>query len=218
MTRQLGRGSGLLKMPVVIAALSAALATACTTTSAGTPLPGSTSPSSVSPEQPTPNDELPSDGAPKVENPLDVSRFEQNPCEALTAEDAQGLNLPTTGEPTEVAFGNGCQWRNKQTQGSAGIQFFSSIERGLSAVYAEAKGSDFPYFEPIDDIEGYPAVAFDTKVAKPVASCTVAVGVADQLVFDVVVDLSDANLNKKDPCELAIQVAGMMMNRMQEAA
>lgn len=195
------------------------MVTGCTTTSESTPLPGSTSTSeapSNPPDEPSSGD-LPSDGAPKVEKPLDAGRFEQNPCDALTAEDAEALNVPAAGEPTEVAFGKGCRWRNKQTQGVVGIQFFSTDERGLSSVYQEAKRSDFPYFEPIADIEGLPAVAYDPETAKPTGGCSVAVGVTDQLAFTVQLDLSSANTGQKDPCTVAAQAAGMMAKTMREA-
>jgi len=211
------------RLPLIVATLGLLVATGCTTTSEGTPLPGSTTPTETSSgsDQSSgepPSDDLPSDGAPKVEKPLDASHFEQTPCDALTPEDAQTLNVPAAGEPTEVAFGKGCRWRNKETQGVVGIQFFSTDKRGLSSVYQEAKGSDFPYFEPLDDIEGFPAVAYDPETEKPTGDCTVAVGVTDQLVFTVQLDLSSANIGHKDPCVVAAQAAGMMAKTMREAA
>jgi hypothetical protein len=209
------------RRPLVIAAFGLLVATGCTTTSEGTPLPGSTStsetPSNPSSDEP-PSGDLPSDGAPKVEKPLDVSHFAQSPCDALTPENAQILKMPSVGEQSGDSLGNGCRWINKQTSGSLSIDFFSADRRGLSSVYREAKGSDFPHFEPIDDIGGHPAVAFHPEVAKPTVDCVVAVGVTDQLVFDARVALSDANIGKKDPCSLAAQAADMMMKTMQEAA
>lgn len=196
--------------------LGLVVAAGCTTTSEGTPRPGSTTeaPSGTSPS----SGDLPSDGAPKVENPLDVSRFEQSPCDALKPEEAQGLNVPATGEPTEIAFGKGCRWQNVQTQGVVSIQFFSTVKDGLSSVYREEKSSGFAYFEPIDDIEGFPAVAYDPEEKKPAADCSVAVGVSDQLSFTVKLGLSSANIGEKDPCQLAAQVADMMTKNMREAA
>jgi Protein of unknown function (DUF3558) len=191
------------------------VATGCTTTSAGSPLPDPSTETSTN-SQPNSGEDLPSDGAPKVEKPLDVSHFEENPCEVLTSDDAHTLNVPPNGESGEVAFGKSCNWRNKETRGSVRVQFYSSIKRGLSAVYEEAKELKFPYFERIDDIDGQPAVAFDTKSEKPTGFCTVAVGVSDQLAFDVLLYLSDGNVGKTQPCDKAAQVAGMMMKTMRE--
>jgi hypothetical protein len=204
------------RLSLLIATLGLVLVTGCTTTSEGTPLPGPTT-TNASPDEPT-SDDLPSDGAPKVDNPLDAAHFEQNPCDALTPEDAQTLNVPSTGEQTGDSLGKGCQWINKQTSGSLSIDFFSGDKRGLSSLYQEAKRNNFPYFAQIDDIEGHPAVAFHPEVAKPTADCVVAVGVTDQLVFDTRVAVSDANIGKKNPCDLAAQTASMMLKTMREAA
>jgi Protein of unknown function (DUF3558) len=208
------------RLPVLIAALTMAVASGCTTTSAGTPSPDSSSSAGSQPSSdvPPPNsdDDLPSDGAPQVETPLDVSHFEENPCDVLKPEDAQELNVPATGDQEEDALGKTCYWHNGQTQGMVTASFFSDEKRGLSSIYREAKGSEFPYFEAIEDIDGHPAVAFNTD-EKPVIDCTVAVGISDQLVFTARVDLSTANIDKTDPCEWAARVAGMMMETMQEA-
>ena len=191
------------------------MAAGCTVTSAGTPRPASTEATS---DDPAGSEGLPSDGAPKVEDPLDVSHFEQNPCDALTPEDAKELNVPVTGEQGGDAFGETCNWRNSQTRGYLSVSFFSGDPRGLSSVYREAEGVGWPYFEPVDDIEGHPAAAFSTSEAKPTITCVVVVGVTDQLVFTTHVSLSDANIDKVDPCEMAAKAAGMMMRTMQEAA
>lgn len=199
------------RLPLVIAVLGMLVVSGCTTTSPGTPLPGSSTGSSA-------DSDLPTDGAPKVENPLDVSRFEQKPCDVLTPEDAEELNIPATGEQEGDSLGETCYWRNTQTRGSLAASFFSGDKRGLSSVYQEAKGSDFPYFEPIGDVEGHPAVAYNTEEEAPRTDCTVAVGLSDQLVFTARVALSDANLGRRKPCEVAADAAGMMMKTMLGAA
>jgi hypothetical protein len=209
------------RLPLIAAALSVVVVAGCTTTSEGTPSPDSSSPSDSSDQssdEPAPSDDLPSDGAPKVENPLDLSHFEQNPCDALTSEDAQTLNMPLPGEQTGDSLGETCHWRNSETRGSVFLNFLPGDKRGLSSVYREAKGSDFPYFEPIEDIGGQPAVAYNPDVAEPSIDCTVAVGATDQLVFSVRVALSDANIGQKKPCDVAADVAGMMLKTMQEAS
>ncbi len=202
------------------------LAAGCTVTSAGTPSPGATQPAGTSTESssssgepaPQPNDELPSDGAPGVEDPMDVTQFEQDPCRALTAAQARELNVPTTGKATEIAFGKGCTWMNTDSGGQTTIQFFSSDERGLSSIYREAKGSDFEYFEPIDDIEGYPAVEYNIDEENPDTDCTVAVGVTDRLAFTNTTWLSSNNVGHDEPCDVAVRVTTMMMKTMQGEA
>jgi hypothetical protein len=206
------------RLPIVIAVLAMAVVTGCTTATAGTPHAASSDVSSTDPSGT--DDDLPSDGAPKVENPLDVSHFEEHPCDALKAEDAQTLNVPAEGKQTEtghVIF-RGCTWINTKTGGALDINFFLTDRRGLSSVYREAKGMPFPYFEPIEPIEGYPAAAYNTKEKDPTAECLVGVGVSDQVSFSVGVAVSFDNIEKKDPCDAAVGATGMLLRTMKEAA
>jgi hypothetical protein len=78
--------------------LAAIVVAGCTTPSEGEPVPATTvettnssdsGPTSTSSER-----ELPFAGAPKVDDPLDTNRFQQDPCLALTADQAQSLTLP----------------------------------------------------------------------------------------------------------------------------
>ncbi|HEX6356733.1 DUF3558 domain-containing protein [Actinophytocola sp.] len=206
------------RLLLAITALSMAVVAGCTTTSEGVPLPGSNATTKPSLDDPSTDDGLPSDGAPKVENPLDVSRFEQKPCDALTSQQTKELNVPLAGEQKGDSLGETCYWRNSQTRGSVSLSLLSGDERGLSSLYREAEGKVFPYFESIDDIEGHPAMAFNTTEAKPTIECGVGVGVTDKLALLVLVGLSDARIGNRDPCEAATQVAGMAMKTMKEAA
>src|SRR5690242_512041 len=88
--------------------------TGCTTISPGEATPATTSESSTAGSTSSSGDEgdLPSDGAPKVKDPLDTTRFEQDPCSSLSTKQAQDLNLPTNGKQEEIPYGVGCEWRN----------------------------------------------------------------------------------------------------------
>jgi hypothetical protein len=198
------------------------LALGCTTTSEGTPSRGSegstpTSEQSSSSGQESPEDgDLPSDGAPDIKNPLDISRFLADPCLVLTAEQAKELGVPSTGEQSEETLGKVCYWRNPETRGSTNIRMVEKYRRGLSAVYAANKRGEYAYFEPLDPIEGYPAVANDSSDERDRGICLVSVGVANDLAFVVGLDLSAENVGKKDPCETAVVVVGMMLRTMKE--
>jgi uncharacterized protein DUF3558 len=199
------------RLPLVLAVVGMVVVSGCTVPSAGTPQPASST-------QPSLND-LPSDGAPKVETPLGASHFEQKPCDTLKPEDAKTLNIPPDGEQQKGdTAGEWCIWTNRDTGGSLGVAFFSGDKRGLSSVYKQAHGSQWAYFEPIDDVEGHPAIAFDTTHRKPEDECSVVVGLTDELAFMTRVALSDANIGKSDPCPLTAKAAGMLLRTMREAA
>jgi hypothetical protein len=159
----------------------------------------------------SPTDELPTNGAPKVENPIDATHFEQNPCDALTPAQASRLNVPPEGTRSDTSFGPGCAWRNPETGGNFHFGILTETKRGLSDTYRSNDNGKFTYFEPLADLEGSPAVAFDTDEKTPTIQCSVVVGLTDQLTIQTLTQLSPANVGRTDPCEVAIMATGEAM-------
>lgn len=87
------------------------------------------------------SEELPTDGAPKVKNPLDTSKYQQDPCLSLTSAQVQGLNLPAGGDPVSMPLGKACEWRNPETQGRVQIGFLDKDPHGLSSEYRAEVGA-----------------------------------------------------------------------------
>lgn len=204
-----------------IAPLLCLLLASCTTTSHGQATPETTTSASTDSTSPSPTDDnadLPTNGAPKVDNPLDTTRYQDDPCATLTASQATDLNLPATGERTSVARGVGCEWENPDIRGSVLIGFLTGIHSGLSSAYATNEAGDFAYFVPLPEINGYPAVAADIEDRRSRGICTIAVGVTDKLVSQVTVHLSTANVDQKDPCEVTADVADMALQTMKAGA
>lgn len=203
--------------PAVLAGLlGLTLVGGCTTMTEGQATPGSTASSAPSPTGPG-EEELPSHGAPKVVNALDVGRFEQDACLALTAEQAQELVLKYPGEPWNSSFGDACLWITPKGNGSVSIGFFSELSRGLSAVYEEHEKGQYDFFEPQDEIEGFPAVVYGVQDRRSDGICDVSVGVSDKLTFVTTVTLSMNNVGNKDACQESVKVAGMMLRTMKDS-
>ncbi|MGB3441836.1 MAG: DUF3558 domain-containing protein [Actinophytocola sp.] len=208
--------SNRLARITILAIIGASLAS-CTTTAAGNPVPDQvnsaeapTSETSPSGDEPPADDELPSDGAPKVRNPLDASHFEKNPCDALTAEQANALNVDPAGTRSDTDFGPGCAWRNPDTGGNFHFGVLTKVKRGLSDAYRSNENGTYAYFKPIADLEGFPAVAFDTD-KNPTVQCSVVVGLTDQRVIQTLTQLSSDNIGQRDSCEVAIMATGETM-------
>lgn len=192
----------------------------CTTTSQGEPKPVPTNEASTTEPTSPPtgnNDDLPSNGAPKVEDPLDTARFEQDPCSTLTTAQTKELNLPADGEKEEIPYGIGCIWRNPTTRASLSIGILTDIEVGLSGFYAADQRGEYSYFIPLPDIENYPAVATDSNDRRSEGVCIVLVGVTDQVAVQFSLHLSQANVHQKDPCNEAADVAEKALQTMKEA-
>jgi hypothetical protein len=209
---------------ILIILLGLTLAAGCTTTSEGEPRPADpTSSASADPTSGSPGgdeEELPFAGAPKVNDPLDTSRYEEDPCRSITGEQAQQeLNLPPTGEPMEnVALGVGCEWKNTDTRAYLHIVFIVDDPRGLSPEYQVNDEGGWEFFEERPDIEGYPAVARDGVDDRARGRCTVVVGVADDMAFESTLQLRGSNIGKKDPCEMAAFAASLALQTMKQGA
>ena len=159
---------------------------------------------------------MPFAGAPKVNDPLDTTRFQEDPCQALTADQAESLAFPPTGKPQDMAFGNACEWRNPDTRGAATVHFLDRDPYGLSSEYLAHEDGRTELFVVLPPIEGYPAVVNNVVDRRPTGACTVVVGVSDEIRFEVPIRLSPENIGKKDPCEIAAMVAGMALQTMKK--
>jgi hypothetical protein len=203
---------------LAVGVLGLVFTSGCTTSSHGSPQPATTGPSSSnSADNTTGNegDDLPYAGAPKVDDPLDTSRYEQDPCQSLTADQTEPLNLPPNGKPMEnVALGNGCEWKNTESRGYAQIVFADGDQDGLSSEYQANEDGDWEYFEELPKIDGYPAITRAGTDSRDVGHCIVVVGVADDMVFESIGQLSEANIKQKDPCEMAALAASLALQTM----
>jgi uncharacterized protein DUF3558 len=207
------------RSPLFLASLlSLALAAGCTVPSKGDPLPAG-SPDTTAPRTSGTAEALPYAGAPKVDDPLDTSTYEKDPCKSLTADQAEYLSLPRTGKPTEnEVLGIGCDWFNEETRGEVQIVFLVGDPRGLSPEYDADKKGRWEYFEELPDIDGYPAVIRLGTDDRDAGHCTVVVGVADDMAFETILRLSEVNVGTLKPCEVAADVAGMAVKTMKEEA
>lgn len=67
------------------------------------------------------------------------------------------------------------------------------------------------------DIEGYPAIARSGTDDRDIGGCSVFVGVAGDMVFEVNLKLLQVNVGVEDPCEVAAEVAGLALQTMKGA-
>lgn len=200
--------------------LGLALLTSCTTTSEGAPRPtptnDTTSESPSGSDEPD-GDELPFAGAPAVDDPLDTTRYQQDPCLGLTTAQTEELNVNSPGEPRDAALGNACTWGGKEDRRAlVELAFLDEYPFGLSAAYQANEEGKYDFFEELPPIEGYPAVALAGTDDRQNGGCGVDVGVSDEIAFNLVIRLSTANVGELDPCETAAMVAEMALRTMKE--
>lgn len=203
---------------LLLGATAVALLTSCTTNTAGqaTPAPGDapdTSSTTTPSEEPDTGD-LPTDGAPEVDDPLDTTKFQKEPCLSLTSDQSEGIfGLSASGRPFGGELGNACEWKNESTGGQAELHFLDKYPRGLSAQYAAENEGKWAFFEELT-VQGYPAVARGLVDRRADGGCTVVIGASNEIAFEIPVQLSRGNEGKKDACAVAADVAGEAVTTM----
>lgn len=210
------------RLPLLAALLAVVVLAGCTTRSEGSPSPAPTSENQTSDESPAgeePDDqELPYAGAPAVDNPLDTARYQQDPCQSLTAAQAEALNLVYPGEAQDGALGKACRFGGRtDARARVYIAFHDRYPFGLSAVYQANEDGKLDVFEPLPPIEGYPAVVRAGTDDRPNGGCTIDVGASDEITFEVAVLLAQQYVGTKDPCESAVLVTGEVLRTMKSA-
>lgn len=188
---------------VGIAAL--ALAGCSPTTTEGTPTPtngGTSAGPSISSQAPGPD-------VPKVANPLTLTQVKQAPCSALSQKQASELLGPGAApeERLDGTAGPSCMWSIPSTSRPLiDVIFGRSPDGGTASVY-QAKGAAYKLVEPLSPVDGYPLTVYGVTDERPSGKCSVALGASDTETVGIVVEQSEANIGKKDPCDAAREAA-----------
>ncbi|WP_082468991.1 DUF3558 family protein [Sciscionella sediminilitoris] len=120
---------------------------------------------------------LPNHGAPRVPNPIDVSKYKSEPCTTLTTRQLQTLGLETSGtsEPRDPS-GPQCTW-NGPRDVKVNMVFIPN-PGGLSDLYAIR--NRFSRFSPQPPINGFPSVLVNNEANQvPNGICAYQVGIND---------------------------------------
>lgn len=188
-------------------------AAACSTTNPGTPSASSPAPGPMSES----NSALPGPGVPEVPHPVDVARFKQEPCGALTdSQVAELLGPGVSGKPDlQAPAGPTCSWdATDVSQAGIGVIFMNADQLGLTSVY-EAKDKQYQFFQPMESLDGFPIVAYgvsDERTSR--GRCAVALGVSNIQAVDIHVAQSEKNVGKKDPCVAAHDIAAQVLSNL----
>jgi hypothetical protein len=143
-----------------------------------------------------------------VSNPLDVSKFEKNPCGLLSNAQANQILTVTRSVVSPGATDSTiCGWKDEG--GDTLALGMVGGNGGLSTSYRQHRTDSPGYFIPVPDIEGYPALLASVADLRSKGSCTVSVGVRDDEVMVVNMDYVLPAPGQGDPCQLAQKAAGL---------
>ena len=193
-----------------VAAVATAVLAGCTATEDGNPSAapgtGSAGPTTSTTDDPTTS--APGADVPRVKTPLDVSKFVDKPCTALTQAQLDRLGVADQQQGTEPT-GQYCRWSNDRG-GYVNLAFVAG-QGGLSAVYGGSEAGQYKLFEELPEVAGYPAViAMLTDERKP-GDCGIAIGVDDDITLSVGTAQSLEKVGTGDPCQVAVGVAEQIL-------
>ncbi|MBN9745301.1 DUF3558 domain-containing protein [Amycolatopsis sp. A1MSW2902] len=180
--------------------------TACSSTP-GTPVPA-TPESSSAPTSTTRS-------VPKVSNPLDATKYEQNPCALLSQAQATEVINAVRHRQGKGLVAPLCTWYDDRDN-SVGLGLLPG-QGGLAGAYTNAD-SESGYFEAAPDVNGYPAVFAGTTDDRKRGGCQIAVGIKDDETFTASVLLDKSFPGYADPCALAAKTAAAAVTTLKAGA
>jgi hypothetical protein len=152
--------------------------------------------------------------APRVPAPLPVDGLLAQPCSALSPVQTDELGMVKP-ERLQGSIGPSCRWTSASNDANTvTVSAMTANKGGLGDIYANKAGS--VYFEPTQ-IDGYPAVYADIQDGRPHGTCSLWVGVTDQLAVSVMPQILRGS-NASNPCPVAERTAKAMTEHLKGAA
>ncbi|WP_329047560.1 DUF3558 domain-containing protein [Amycolatopsis sp. NBC_01488] len=202
----------------VFVAVPAALLAGCTSTTGGaaSPAPSASAAAGTSSADPD---------VPKVAHPLDAGKYATDPCGLVPKDLLATLRYTDAGEPHQAGdtpltkAGPSCAWKI-QGEGIGAQVILGTGNRdngagGLAGQYAAYRsGKVVRFLERAPDVEGYPAIYFDAADERSMGTCTMAVGIADDLSFSV---QAQGYQGQDDSCGTATQLSAAVIKTLQGA-
>ncbi|ANN14351.1 hypothetical protein SD37_00885 [Amycolatopsis orientalis] len=157
-------------------------------------------------------------GAPAVKDPItNTAAVEADPCSAIPAAELEAITGKIKRSRTEdMTAGKGCTWVLELSPNTINAGLVTGNKEGLGTLYAQHAAGSLTTFKPVDPIDGYPAVVY-ANGGEGKGNCTLAVGVRDDLVYNVIPRLSNEHPSFADPCGMATKVAAAAIKNLKGA-
>ncbi|WP_409466870.1 DUF3558 domain-containing protein [Amycolatopsis sp. GA6-003] len=152
---------------------------------------------------------------PKVNNPLNATKYEQNPCSLLSQAQATEVINAVRHRQGQGLVAPLCTWYDDRDN-SVGLGLLPG-QGGLAGAYANSD-SKSGYFEVAPDVNGYPAVFAGTTDDRKRGGCQIAVGIKDDETFTASVMLDKSFPGYDDPCALATKTAAAAVTTIKAGA
>jgi hypothetical protein len=192
-----------------MACASLALIAACSNQTTGQPTATTSAASSSG---------LPKDGAPAVASPIvDTAASEKDPCSTIPTTDIEGIGGKVeSSRVNDLALGKSCVWILADSKGTVSAGMVVGNKDGLSGIYYQSTHGGLTTFKPLPEIDGYPAVVYANGGERPY-TCTLALGVRDDLVYTISSQLRTGNPFYNDACGLNTKIAQVAVQKLKGA-
>jgi hypothetical protein len=152
---------------------------------------------------------------PKALNPVDVSKL-PDACNLLTTSDESTFSVGT-GYQNGTKGLPGCGWKALKNGSVIALAFIRG-NGGISHAYKLSESGQSGLFQPIDAIDGLPAVMDGAIDSRKSGVCDVIIGITDNDVIATGVVLVPESSKYSDPCSVAINVSKAAVANLRKVA
>ncbi|MFD5827354.1 DUF3558 domain-containing protein [Lentzea sp. NPDC060358] len=196
---------------IVVGAAAVALLAGCDTGGGATGTPTNTTP---------PPSSSAGGGAPEVRNPLDLSAVEAAPCSALTPAQVESFGLPgVAGKVNTSSPGASCIWLGASTPAKV-APALTVLPGGtnLDSVYRNKDNGTYAVFEPMADVQGYPAVLTLATDERSKGNCEIVVGATADKAILFTIQAVTGSPKFADPCGAVTEFATLAVTTIKAGA
>ncbi|HEX7308509.1 DUF3558 domain-containing protein [Lentzea sp.] len=159
-------------------------------------------------------------GAPEVKNPLTLSAFESAPCSTVTPAQVESFGMPgVAGKVNTSSPGPSCIWLGASTPAKVAPALTILPEgTNLDSVYKNKDNGTYAVFEPMADVQGYPAVLTLANDERSKGNCEIVVGAtADKAILFTIQAITGSS-KFADPCGAVTEFANLAITTIKAGA
>ncbi|SDG18076.1 Protein of unknown function [Lentzea fradiae] len=187
---------------------------------AGCDTGGGTTGTPTNTTQPTTSSSSGGEAAPEVKNPLELSAFEAAPCDTVTPEQIESFGMPgVAGKVNTSSPGASCIWLGASTPAKVAPALTILPEgTNLDSVYQNKDNGTYAVFEPVADVQGYPAVLALANDERSKGNCEITVGATAGKAILFTVQAVTGSPKFADPCAAVTEFADLAITTIKAGA
>lgn len=134
---------------------------------------------------------------PKVTDSIDMSKYKQDPCAALTKSQLEKLSVPVEPQARDGSVGPTCDWQADDETGFSLSGGPVTAGSSLAGSYKRYRQGGFENFKPIT-VAGYPG--YLNRMDSEKATCGAAVAVRNDLLYGISGSVPEGSPYYGKPC------------------